>query len=131
MATTISQLGVLSTETGAPAQGVQGNLRSLGIRLQIGSPQARIDLDWLVRQRELLGSQSFQRLVGSSSIRDQRRRCWTCWTAGQPEVVLRDRRDPILRQNDPVEDGGVFAGLWQAESTPLRCGIAATGAARV
>jgi hypothetical protein len=63
MATTISQLGVLSAETGAPAQGVQGNLRSLGIRLQIGSPQARIDLDWLVRQRELLGSQSFQRLV--------------------------------------------------------------------
>jgi tetratricopeptide (TPR) repeat protein len=63
MAATICQLGILSTENGAPAQGAQWNLRSLGIRSQIRSPEARIDLHWLLRQRELLGAPSFQQLV--------------------------------------------------------------------
>jgi tetratricopeptide (TPR) repeat protein len=63
MATRISQLGILSTETGAPAEAVQWNLRSLGIRVQIRSPEAQIDLHWLTRQRELLGSQPFEQLV--------------------------------------------------------------------
>jgi tetratricopeptide (TPR) repeat protein len=63
MASTISQLGVLSTEAGAPAEGVRRNLRSLGIRLEIGSPQASIDLHWLGQQRRTLGSQSFEQIL--------------------------------------------------------------------
>jgi len=62
---TISQIGTLTalTETGAPAEGVQWNLRSLGIRLEIGSPEVGIDLDRLVRQRELLGNRRFKQIV--------------------------------------------------------------------
>jgi hypothetical protein len=63
MATTMSQIGIFWTETGEAVEGVRWNLRSLGIRLQIGSPESRINLQWLVRQRELLGSQRFERIV--------------------------------------------------------------------
>ena len=63
MAATICHLGILETQVGAPAQGAQWNLRSLGIRVRIRSQEARIDLHWLLRQRELLGALSFQQLV--------------------------------------------------------------------
>jgi tetratricopeptide (TPR) repeat protein len=63
MATTISQLGVLATERGAPEEAVPLNLRGLDIHLEIGSPEARIDLHWLGRQRELLGASRFAGLL--------------------------------------------------------------------
>jgi tetratricopeptide (TPR) repeat protein/predicted nucleic acid-binding protein len=63
MASTISQIGILLTETGVPAEAVKWNLRSLGIRSEIESSEVRIDLHWLVRQREMLGSQQFERIA--------------------------------------------------------------------
>jgi hypothetical protein len=63
MASTITELGILSTEIGAPAEGVKWNLCSLGIHLKLGSPRVWIDIEWLVRQRELLGSEHFERIV--------------------------------------------------------------------
>ena len=63
MAATISQLGVLATERGNPEEAVPFNLRSLAIRLQIGSPQARTDIHWLNRQRELLGEERFGEIL--------------------------------------------------------------------
>ena len=63
MAITISQLGVLATKQGQPAEAVPLNLRSLAIRIQLGSPQVRIDLHWLRRQRELLGEERFGEIL--------------------------------------------------------------------
>ena len=63
MASTFSQLGVLATGRGNPEEGVSHNLRSLAIRLQIGSPQVRINLHWLNRQRELLGEERFGEIL--------------------------------------------------------------------
>jgi tetratricopeptide (TPR) repeat protein len=63
MASTISQIGVLLTKRGSPAEAVPLNLRSLRIRLQLQSPQVRIDLYWLRRQRELLGEERFGEIL--------------------------------------------------------------------
>jgi tetratricopeptide (TPR) repeat protein len=63
MALTTSQLGVLWTEHGQPEDAVPLNLRSLSIRLQIGIPEIRIDLQWLNRQRELLGEKRFGEIL--------------------------------------------------------------------
>ncbi len=63
MASTISQLGVLATKRGAPEDAVPLNLRSLALRLEIGAPEARIDLHWLGRQRQLLGASRFAELL--------------------------------------------------------------------
>jgi hypothetical protein len=63
MAATISHIGILLTETGTPAEGVPWNLHSLGIRLEIRSHEARIDLHWLARQSETLGRRRFKRIV--------------------------------------------------------------------
>ncbi|PYQ67852.1 MAG: hypothetical protein DMF53_01050 [Acidobacteria bacterium] len=63
MARTISQLGALWTQREHPEEAVPLNLRSLSIRLQIGSPDIRIDLDWLNRQRELLGEERFGEIL--------------------------------------------------------------------
>ncbi|HYX25757.1 MAG TPA: hypothetical protein VFC23_16510, partial [Thermoanaerobaculia bacterium] len=38
-------------------------LRSLAIRLQIGSPQIRIDFHWLNRQWEILGEERFGEIL--------------------------------------------------------------------
>lgn len=63
MASTISQIGVLFTERGEPASAVQHNLRSLALRAALGVPEVRIDLHWLRRQRELLGTERFEVIV--------------------------------------------------------------------
>jgi hypothetical protein len=64
MAITISQLGVLATARGSPEEAIPLNLRSLTIRLQIGSPEVRIDLYWLGRQRESVGEERFLEVLG-------------------------------------------------------------------
>jgi hypothetical protein len=61
MASTISQIGVLLTETNKPAEGVAHNVRSLFIRLELKVPQASIDIHWLGRQRGALGDEAFRK----------------------------------------------------------------------
>jgi hypothetical protein len=63
MATTISQIGVLYTETGRVAEAVACNVRSLSIRAQLQAPQISIDLHWLGRQRQALGDEEFRCLL--------------------------------------------------------------------
>jgi tetratricopeptide (TPR) repeat protein len=63
MASTISQIGALYTQTGRTTDAVAYNLRSLAIRADIRSPETRIDLHWLRQQRQSLGDQEFQRLL--------------------------------------------------------------------
>jgi tetratricopeptide (TPR) repeat protein len=63
MASTFSQIGILWTEQGAPEKGLPLNLRSLALRLDLRVPQVRINLHWLVRQRDLLGDERFRALV--------------------------------------------------------------------
>ena len=59
MASTIGQIGVLLTETGRVREGLAWTIRGLSIRVAIGSPDVRIDVHWLRRQRELLGDEAF------------------------------------------------------------------------
>lgn len=63
IAPTLSQVGILSMKEGEPEDAVPLNLQSLAIRLEMGSPEARIDLHWLRRQREALGEDRFAELV--------------------------------------------------------------------
>jgi tetratricopeptide (TPR) repeat protein len=63
MARTISQMGVLLTETGSADEALSLTLRGLAIRLEIGSPEISKDLYWLTRQREALGPERFQSLL--------------------------------------------------------------------
>ena len=63
MASSISQLGVLRTQQNRPEEGLVLNLQSLAIRSQIGHSDIRIDLHWLLRQREMLGKERFEALV--------------------------------------------------------------------
>ena len=62
-ATTKSRIGALLTEQGDAESAVPLNLESLAIRLEIGSPDVRIDLYWLRRQREMLGPTRFEEIV--------------------------------------------------------------------
>jgi tetratricopeptide (TPR) repeat protein len=57
------QLGVLYTDQGRAADAVPYTLASLTIHLEIGAPDARLDLDWLGRQREILGDGAFRTIV--------------------------------------------------------------------
>jgi tetratricopeptide (TPR) repeat protein len=66
MAISLSQMGVLFAERGAPEEAVPLNLRSLGLRLELRVPQVRIDLHWLGRQRADLGEDRFRELVAES-----------------------------------------------------------------
>ncbi len=63
MAISFSQIGILFTKQGAPEEAVPLNLRGLAIHVEIGSPKTRIDLGWLGRQREMLGSDRFGELL--------------------------------------------------------------------
>ena len=65
MASTISNIGALHTERGRAAEAVPLTLRSLTLRLEIGSPEARIDLYWLSRQRSMLGADAFRALAAT------------------------------------------------------------------
>jgi tetratricopeptide (TPR) repeat protein len=63
MAASRSQIGILCTERGDPASGVPLNLGSLALRLDLGVPELGIDLQWLRRQRNLLGEEPFWEIV--------------------------------------------------------------------
>ena len=63
MALTLSQIGILYTETEQAADAVAFNLQALALRLQMQSPDARIDLHWLSRQRQTLGADTFRAIV--------------------------------------------------------------------
>ena len=63
MASTLSQIGILHTETKQVTEAVPFNLQSLALRLQMRSPEIRINLHWLSRQRQELGSDKFLAIV--------------------------------------------------------------------
>jgi tetratricopeptide (TPR) repeat protein len=63
MASSYGQLGVLMTEGDQPAEAVPLHLRSLEIQLQIGSPEIRVNLLWLRRQRDLLEEGKFGEIL--------------------------------------------------------------------
>jgi tetratricopeptide (TPR) repeat protein len=63
IALSYGQLGVLLTETGPVEEAVQYNLSSFLFHLEVGAPQASINLHWLARQRALLGEERFRTLV--------------------------------------------------------------------
>src|SRR5262245_41748716 len=63
MAISMSQTGILLTETGRPADGVAYNLRALLLSLDMQLPQARIDIRWLGRQQARLGQEPFLELT--------------------------------------------------------------------
>ena len=65
IASTTSQLGVLRTEQGQPADGVPYNISSLAIRLELQSPEISTDLFWLARQRQELGEEGFAEILGN------------------------------------------------------------------
>jgi hypothetical protein len=63
MARSVSQTGILLTETGRPADGVACNLRALSLRLAMQLPQAGTDIQWLGRQQAMLGQEHFLELI--------------------------------------------------------------------
>ncbi len=60
MASSLSQMGVLLTETGHPTEAIRLNLKSLALRRDLRLPEVRINLHWLDGQREALGQEAFQ-----------------------------------------------------------------------
>ena len=65
MASTLSQIGILHTETKQVTEAVPFNLQVLDSSavLQMRSPEIRINLHWLSRQRQELGSDKFLAIV--------------------------------------------------------------------
>jgi len=64
MAASISQLGILEAERGAPpAAVITRHVRALAIRLRLGIPQAMIDLRRLAACRDDLGQEQFTALL--------------------------------------------------------------------
>ncbi|MEU4403524.1 tetratricopeptide repeat protein [Streptosporangium sp. NPDC023963] len=63
MASTYGQIGALYTKTGRAAEAVAFTVRSLLICAELQTPEIRIDLHWLGRQREALGEAEFRRLL--------------------------------------------------------------------
>ena len=57
------QLGALLMEIGKVEEAVEYTLSSLLFHLEVGAPQARLDLRLLARQRVLLGEEQFRMLV--------------------------------------------------------------------
>ncbi|WP_157517531.1 tetratricopeptide repeat protein, partial [Micromonospora rifamycinica] len=66
IASALSQLGAVRTLQGNPAAAVSLNAESHRIRRSIGSPDLAIDLQWLARQRDLLGDEEFKRVLGAA-----------------------------------------------------------------
>jgi hypothetical protein len=64
MARSYGQLGTLLTEQGDAEAAVPLLLDSLVIFLEIESPDARVSLRWLARQRRMLGEGRFREIVG-------------------------------------------------------------------
>jgi hypothetical protein len=70
MASSYHQLGALLTEQGDLEAAVPFTLESLIIFLDIGSPDARIALHSLARQRQMLGESRFREIVGQHLSRE-------------------------------------------------------------
>jgi tetratricopeptide (TPR) repeat protein len=66
IASELSQLGALRTVEGVAASGVPLNAASHGIRRSLGSDEYVVDLQWLGRQRELLGEREFESILSES-----------------------------------------------------------------
>ena len=66
MASTLSQIGVLHTQTGCTADAVPLILQSLALRLEIASPEVRNNLYWLSRQRSMPGADAFRALAAQN-----------------------------------------------------------------
>jgi Tetratricopeptide repeat len=65
IARSTSQMGVLHTERGDPAEAVVYNLTALSIRADIDSPDVSIDLYWLARQQRDIGEDTFRLILDS------------------------------------------------------------------
>ncbi|MEV4527413.1 hypothetical protein [Streptosporangium sp. NPDC049304] len=63
MAGGYGQISILYTKTGRAAEAVAFTVRGLLICAELRSPEIRIDLYWLGRQREALGEVEFRRLL--------------------------------------------------------------------
>ncbi len=66
-------LGVLRTQQNRPEEGLALNLQSLAIRSRIRHGDIRIDIHWLLRQREMLGKERFEALV-AEKVNDEESR---------------------------------------------------------
>ncbi len=63
MRSSYNQLAVFLTERGTPEEGLPFTLKSLAIHSELHSPNVRIDLHFLSRQRELLGEERFLNIL--------------------------------------------------------------------
>jgi tetratricopeptide (TPR) repeat protein len=63
MASSYGQLGLLLTEIGKVEEAVGYTLASLVFYLQVGAPEANVNLSWLARQQEQLGETQFRTVV--------------------------------------------------------------------
>jgi tetratricopeptide (TPR) repeat protein len=63
MASSYGQLGLLLTEIGKVEEAVGYTLASLVFYLQVGAPEANVNLYWLARQQEQLGETQFRTVV--------------------------------------------------------------------
>ena len=63
MASSYGQLGILLTEIGKVEEAVGYTLASLLFYLQVGAPEASVNLYWLARQQEQLGETQFRTVV--------------------------------------------------------------------
>jgi hypothetical protein len=70
MASTMSQIGAVLTESGRPDEAVSHSLSALAMRLEMRLPQASIDLHWLRRQRAALGDERFAEFLRARLDRD-------------------------------------------------------------
>jgi tetratricopeptide (TPR) repeat protein len=70
LAVTLSQLGVLRTNQGRPAEAVSYNLQAMGMRAELSSPDAAIDIRMLRQQRAALGDRRFRRILRTLTDND-------------------------------------------------------------
>ena len=62
-ANSISQIGVLLAKTGNPDKALGYLLRALVARLEVSSPGAAVDLNWLSRIEKMLGTDQFEKAI--------------------------------------------------------------------
>lgn len=63
MAASYGQLGSLLTESGKVEEAIGYTLASLVFYLQVGAPEASVNLSWLARQQEQFGETQFRTVV--------------------------------------------------------------------
>jgi hypothetical protein len=59
----VTHRAIVDTKRGNPEQGVSGNVMALAARLAHGLPDASLDIQWLNRQRTMLGEDRFSGLL--------------------------------------------------------------------